>query len=512
MSHTRKILQGSASNVARVVLSMAVALVLPPLLVHRMDPAEYGAWVLILQCSAYINLLDFGLQTAVAKFVSEYDAVDDHAASSRILSSSVAILCISALLGALVIVLIAWRVPQLFHQMPPFLIGDVRMGILAIGLSTVVALPFGPFLAVFTGLQRYGFPTVLSMLSKLLSSAALAVLLLMHGKLAQLVWVVTAFNLATALGQFLGWKMYAGDRVDFGLRLASRTTAVRLVKYSGVLSIWVIAGLLISGLDVLIVGRYDYANTGYYGIASTATNFMMFVIGGLFSPLVPAVSSLQTQQTHHQIGKLTIEATRYCALLLSLFGLPLVFGAFPILRLWIGRGYATQSVLFLQVLILGNVIRQLGYPYSLAVIATGKQHLATIAALGEAVVNVCASLYLVQRVGAVGVAIGTLIGAVVSLGLHLTLSMRNTQSAIALSRRGFVMQGILRPLLCIAPSLLLVPSWNRFAMLPWSIPYLSLWTAATLMIAWQVALTGTDRKRVSMTLSRLARLHPAKAT
>ena len=386
------------------------------------------------------------------------------------------------------------------------------MGILAIGLSTVVALPFGPFLAVFTGLQRYGFPTVLSMLSKLFSSAALAVLLLMHGKLVQLVWVLTTFNLATALGQFLGWKIYASHRVDFGPRLVSWTTAVRLVKYSGVLSIWVIAGLLISGLDVLIVGRYDYRNTGYYGIASTATNFMMLVIGGLFSPLVPAVSALQTQQTRHHTGKLTIEATRYCTLLLSLFGLPLVFGAYPVLKLWIGRSYATESVYFLQVLILGNVIRQLGYPYSLAVIATGKQHLATIAAIAEAVVNVCVSLYLVQKIGAVGVAIGTVVGAFVSMGLHLTLSMRYTQSAIAIQRTSFVMQGIVRPLLCTIPSLLLIPAWNRFAMLPWSIPWLVIWSATTLLIAWQVALTETDRRRVSTTLSKFARLHYAKAT
>ncbi len=458
------------------------------------------------------QLVGFGLQTAVAKFVAEYDALDDRATSSRMLSSSVVILCISALLGALVILLIAWRVPQLFHQMPSFLIGDVRMGILAIGLSTVVALPFGPFLAVFTGLQRYGFPTVLSMLSKLLSSAVLAVMLLMHGELLQLVWVLTAFNLATALGQFLGWKIYASDRADFGPRLVSWTTAGRLVKYSGVLSIWVIAGLLISGLDVLIVARYDYRNTGYYGIASTATNFMMLVIGGIFSPLVPAVSSLQAQQTRHQTGKLTIEATRYCTLLLCLFGLPLVFGAYPVLKLWIGRSYATQSIYFLQVLILGNVIRQLAYPYSLAVIATGKQHLATIAAIAEALVNICVSLYLVQRIGAVGVAIGTVIGALVSMGLHLTLSMRYTQSAIAISRRNFVIQGILRPLLCTTPSLLLIPAWNRFAMLTWSIPWLVAWSTATLLIAWQVALTETDRRRIGTALFKLAHLHYVKAT
>jgi O-antigen/teichoic acid export membrane protein len=236
---------------------------------------------------------------------------------------------------------------------------------------------------------------------------------------------------------------------------------------------------------------------------------MILVIGGIFSPLVPAVSSLQTQQSRYQTGRLMIEATRYCTLLLCLFGLPLAFGAYPVMKLWIGRSYAVQSIYFLQILILGNVIRQLAYPYSLAVIATGKQHLATIAAVAEALVNVCVSLYLVQKIGAAGVAFGTVIGAFVSVGLHLTVSMKYTQSAIGISRRNFVLQGILRPLLCTVPSVLLIPVWNRFAMLPWNMPWLVAWATATLLITWQVALTAADRRRVSMALSKLTRFHYA---
>jgi hypothetical protein len=48
-----------------------------------MARAEYCAWVLILQCSAYVNLLDLGLQTATGKFVAEYNALDDRLASGR---------------------------------------------------------------------------------------------------------------------------------------------------------------------------------------------------------------------------------------------------------------------------------------------------------------------------------------------------------------------------------------------------------------------------------------------
>ena len=87
----------------RVLLSMLVSLVLPPFLVHRMAPAEYSAWVLILQLSAYVNLLDFGLQTAIGKFVAEYDASGNREASRRLLSTSFTLLAGTATIGCVVI-------------------------------------------------------------------------------------------------------------------------------------------------------------------------------------------------------------------------------------------------------------------------------------------------------------------------------------------------------------------------------------------------------------------------
>lgn len=502
MSHKRRILQGSASNMARIALSMLVALVLPPLLVHRLEPAEYSAWVLILQCSAYVNLLDLGLQTAIGKFVAEYDAQGGRTVGGQVLSSSFAILCISAMIGAAGIAIISWRVPQLFHQTPAGLVGDLREGILTIGLSAVFGLPFGAFLAVFTGLQKYGFPTALALVSKILSSAALAALLLVHGTLVQLVWVMAAFNVATAFGQFFGWRKYARERVGFSWTLVNRVVALRLIKYGSVFSVWTVATLFVSGLDMVIVGHYDYKDTGYYGIATSVTNFMILVVSSVFSPLVPAVSSLQSERTSIQLGELTIRATRYCALLLCLVGLPLFFGAYPLLKIWVGHDYASRSALFLQILVLGNALRQLGSPYALVVVATGKQHLATIAGVAEAIVNISVSIYLVQRIGAIGVAIGTLVGAFVSLGMHLLISMRFTRAAISMSRRLFVREGLLRPSLCVLPSFLLFPAWKSYTMLPLSPFWLAVWAVSTLGIAWFFGITAGERSGLRRIFSR----------
>jgi O-antigen/teichoic acid export membrane protein len=153
-----------------------------------------------------------------------------------------------------------------------------------------------------------------------------------------------------------------------------------------------------------------------------------------------------------------------------------------------------QSAFYLVVLVLGNVVRQLVLPYTLIVVATGKQHLATIAAIAEAGVNIVVSIWLVQKIGAVGVAVGTLVGAFVSFAVHLLVSMRFTQPTIQISRWRFLVQGVLRPLLILVPSFFLYPFWRKLNMLPAPPAVLALWILATLTVAWWVALTEDDRQ------------------
>jgi O-antigen/teichoic acid export membrane protein len=502
MSRKRKVLQGSASNALRLFLSLLVSLVLPPFLVHRMPPAEYSAWVLILQLSNYIFLLDFGLQAAVGKFVAEYDAAGDRAASHGVVSTSFTILAGAAAIGCVALGIMVWSVPKLFHQMPPALLPEVRIALLAVGLSSAFALPFIIFNSTFVGLQQYVFPTVTATITRVGSACALVILLLLHASLVELALVIAASNVLLAVAQFAGWRRLLQSRVDFSFLSFDRRYAILLAKYGGVLSVWTLATFFISGLDLVIVGHYRYQETGFYAIANGPAAFLITLLGSVFAPLVPAVSSMQSDSTPAQIGDLCIRTTRYCVLLLCLINLPLVFGAYPLLSLWVGKKYAAQSALFLEVLVLGNAVRQLALPYILIVVATGKQHLATVASIVEACVNIVLSIWLVQKIGAIGVALGTLIGAFVSIGLHWLVSIPRTQATISISRPRLLNQGVLRPLLVIAPFLAAIPFWQKLNMLPAPPAILAVCIILTIAIGWWVSLTAQDRRDFGAVLQR----------
>ncbi len=504
MLPTRKLLRGSASNVIRLALSVLVGIVLPPILVHHLSQAEYSAWVLILQLSAYVNLLDLGLQTVVSKLIAENHSVGNSEANRDLLSTSFSVLAGIAGIGIVIVSVMVWRVPQLFHQMPVALLSQVRLGLFAIGVSAAFGLPFNSFAAVFTGLQEYGLPTVVALFSRFVSAAILIALSLLHASLFQLALAMAAVNMMTAFAQFSGFKRYAGERIAFSLFRLHRDTAATLLRSGGVLAIWTLGGLFVSGLDLVIVGHFDYSNTGYYAIAATATNLLPMVVNSLFSPLLPAVSSMQVTSTPVDIGKVTLRMSRYCTLVLCLLSLPLTVGAFPFLSLWVGHGYAMKTVFFLQILVISNFIRQLGLTYSLVVIATGRQRFATLAAVAEAVVNVVVSVWLARRIGALGVAFGTLAGAVVSLGLHLTVSMRLTRSAIAMPSSRFITHSLLRPLTCLIPLVLLRTSWRGTGMLPADPSMLALWFVATALAVGLVGMTATDWEMIRIRFAGLA--------
>jgi O-antigen/teichoic acid export membrane protein len=498
----RRILQGSASNLTRVILGMLISLVLPHFLVHHMGTAEYSAWVLILQLSAYVNFLDLGLQTAIGKFVAEYQAAGNASAARKTVSTAFTVMLGAALLGALAIFGMVWQVPRIFAQMPGALVGDLRCGLLAVGMSVAFALPFGVFLATFTGLQEYGFPTVLIAASRIVSTIGLITLLLMHGTLVQMALLMAACNIATALLQFAGWKRYASNRIGFELLGFDKRTSSRLLEYCGILTIWTIGSLLISGIDTAIVGHFDYKNTGYYAIASSATNFMLLLVSNLMGPLLPAISSLQVERTARELGGVLVTATRLSTALLCMLGIPLLFLGFPLLRIWVGVQYASHALVYLEVLVAANIVRQLAYPYALMVVGLGQQRFATVSPVLEAIVNLVLSILLARRYGAIGVAIGTLVGAFAGVIAHLVVSMPRTQVAVAIERLRLVRDGVARPLLSFLPLLLCLPFWRRLSMLPVPVPLLALWVAATGSILWWIGLAPNDRRQMTRVLRR----------
>jgi O-antigen/teichoic acid export membrane protein len=251
--------------------------------------------------------------------------------------------------------------------------------------------------------------------------------------------------------------------------------------------------LCVSGLDLTIVGRYDYAHTGFYSIATAPTNFMIAIIGAAMAPLMPAAAALAVSRNPEQMGGVLARMTRYATTLLLLSSLPVMVGGYWLLRVWVGPVYALAVLPMLRILMLANVIRNMGAPYANFLVATGSQRFAIAGASLEAVVNLAASIFLARRIGAIGVAYGTLIGSFLSVGMHFAISMHFTRPQFDISRLRLFLSGIARPLLIGLPSLLLVRQWWLPAAPSMGWLLWPLWAVSTLLLVWLVGLAPAER-------------------
>lgn len=487
-----RIAKNSFANLVRFAVSVMAAALLPPFLTRRLSHDMYAAWVLILQMGAYAAIFELGLQSAISKFVAQHHATQDHAGTSSVVSTATALLSISAALALSAVGVLVWQVPHLFGQLTPPLVHQVRLGILFIGGATALALPTTALASSFQGVQRYNVPVVIGGGSQLLSALAIIIAVFLHSSLVVMGACVAAITLAAGLAQVAAWRRYL-THIRITLSGVTRQMTRTIFNYCAAMSVSSFAMLLISGLDTVIVGHFDFKQTGFYAVAASLTNFVIMTAGAVFNPLLPATSELAALGDHSAVASLALRSTRLCAVLLVLTGLPLLLYGHPILSLWVGADYARNSILFLEILTVANIIRLSLLPYALVVAGNGLQRYGWTAAIGEAVVNFAFSIALGYRIGAVGVALGTLIGAAVSVGLHLFYTMRYTQAAIPVRRIHFVLHGPTRPLACALPLLACLLFCKGNPGVHGFLPP-ALIVVVTAVLIWLIGLAHSDRQ------------------
>jgi len=502
--------RNSVANGVRLGVGALVAILLPAYLTHHLSVQTYGAWVLILQLGAYVGYLDFGVQTAVSKYIAEYEAKGDETGCSRCVSVGLAITLIAGALGVLVTLALAWKVPELFGNIPPELIREVRISLLFVGISLSATLATSVFSAIFLGLQRYQVPMMTSVVSKILYGTVLYAAVFFHGSLVVMGMAAAAVNLMTALLQVAMWRKLA-SQIRVSLRAIDFTMVRQMFRYCAVLTVWSVCMLFITGIDVTIVGHYAFNEVAYYSIATAPTNLILLILGAALGPLLPATSALSVARSSEQMGNILLRTTRYSTILLLVTGLPLLVCGYPILRLWVGATYAQNSVQFLRILLVANILRNLCAPYATMVMATSKQHVATASAITEGVVNLVGSVWLARHMGAMGVALGTLLGSIAGIGMHFWVSMHYTGPTLTVSRMKILTQGMIRPAVMAIPSMLLLPYW-RIAQVPEISAMLwILWAMTTAFLAWFVSMSGDDRGILLRMVGDRMRLSPSRS-
>lgn len=490
-----KMVNNAFANICRIGIGAFIALALPPFLTKILSKDAYGTWLFILQLSTYVSFLEFGIQTAVGRYVAHHNELGEFKQRDSIVSTALVILTGSALLAICGISTLAWKLPNLFQSMPTELHQDAQLALFYVGTSLAVALPFSVFGGIFIGVQRYDVPAWITGISRLLGGVFIVLIAHVSHSIVMMAIVMAVTNVGSGLWQFLAYRKVASD-IRISRQGISKATGLEITTYCLTLTITTIGMLLVSGMDTIIVGYFDYKSVVYYSLAASLTTFLIGIHTAIFGAMMPKAAAIGANQDCDALGNLLITSTRYGAIILIVTSLPLVLGANWFLTLWLGISYADQTTLLLQLMVIANCIRYLGSPYATIAMAIGAQKQTILASLSEGLVNIIISVILTAQYGLIGVIGGTLCGSFVSVGLHYSYSLPRTKQ-IRIKEKKLLIDAITRPLISVLPAILLWVIYQQTYLAP-SLDFVFLVGAIGIsyLLLWNYAIFNSERARI----------------
>jgi O-antigen/teichoic acid export membrane protein len=375
----------------------------------------YGLWMLVASVAAYFTVMDFGYGSAVVRFVAEYRRRNDVQALNEVLSTmafvfaGVGVLCYAAAIVASLLL------PNIFN-LPP---GQERTGqivMLVVSLQVALFFPFSVYGGVINGFERYHLNNIVSLVTNVATAAVNVLVLWMGYGLVELVVATTTMRtLPLWLYRRNAYRVFPALQIR---RAHIRRARLRqLSGFSAYAAVVEWSGRLMYTSGAFFIGIFvNTAAVFIYSVAQRIADTMLTLTEQLHTLMMPAIVTRALDDTTERQRALMVRATRLqLAIAMGLAGgVAAIAGA--VIRAWLGPG-VEESVLVTQLLALMVVLRAAAAMPLTVLQGTGHPRYAAGTASAGAIVNLVASVPLVQTFGPAGVAFAAVLGTSVIVGL-----------------------------------------------------------------------------------------------
>ena len=432
-------LKGIARNAAssygmRLIRGLSVLLI-TPYLFRKLGPAGFGTWSVMFTVITVFSLLEDGFSVGVTKFVAQFRARDQRRELDDTIGAAVLLMGAAGIVAALISISVGLFGDSLAASSDR---DAFRVGMVVLGLATVVRFPFVAYGAALMGYQRYELYNASQVVS-IVGFAAGAVVALETG--ADVLGLAIAYGGSLALGGLVYGALLA--RVDRAVSLRPRAgerETRRMIGSFGSLA-------LLADSMVFIGQRMDTLVIAAVRNAATAAPFAAAIklAGGLQALtfpfvmlLMPMVADLQARGRHREVVRRFTIATRVTVQLTLPAAIAFALFSADIVDVWLGSKAPDVTASIIVVLMAVQVLTLSAYPAEKVLIGIARVRTVAGLAVIEGVSNIGLSIVLVSAYGAIGAALGTLFTSGLLAPIKFPLACRAT----GISTVQFLRQGV----------------------------------------------------------------------
>ena len=389
---------GAILSYVSIALNIIVGLLYTPWMRAQIGESGYGLFTLA-NSLITLFLVDFGLSSATARYLSKYHAEGDEEKANRFLGAVYKLYMIIDAVIFAVLLVVFFFLDKIYVGLTPVELQQFKVVYAIAAISSVCNFPFVTLNGVLTAYEQFvPLKTADLIYRVLIVGLTVAALLLGYGLYA-VVTVNAVVGLIVTAYKFIAIKKTTPSKVEF------KNTDKELYKEIFSFSLWAtvasLAQRLIFTITPSILGIVaDSAAIDVFGIIMTMEGYVYLITGAINGMFMPKISQLYAEGREEELAPLMRNVGKFQFALNSL----LVGGFFTVgqefMRLWMGVD-ATAYYGILLVIVPGLFYNSLQIANtSLTVIK--RVDLQAFVNLGMGIVNVVLSFILSKYFGVLG--------------------------------------------------------------------------------------------------------------
>ena len=398
---------GGILSYVSIFINILAGLIYTPWMIQEIGPSQYGLFTLANSLIS-LFLIDFGLSSATARYVSLYRAEGNQEKVDRFLGAIYKLYLLVDTIIFICLIILFFLIDSIYVKLTPIELEQLKVVYCIAGLYSIISFPFVTLNGILTAYEQFIQQKLADIIYRVLVVVLKVIILLQGGGLYALVIVNAIAGLTSIFYKIFIIKRNTEVKPKFD------KTETGLYKKIFEFSIWVtvasLAQRLVFNITPSILGMV--ANTtaiAIFGIITTIESYTFTLTNAINGMFIPKVSRIYTRHNDNDsIMRLMLNVGRFQYALNGLIVVGFAVLGKEFIVLWMGESYIEAYYGILLVIIPGMFYNALEIAHT-AITVQNKVRIQAFVNIGMGICNVILSLVLSKIYGVIGACISIFI-------------------------------------------------------------------------------------------------------
>lgn len=407
----KQIAFGAALSYISIAFNIIAGLIYTPWMVRQIGQSEYGLYTLATTLIT-LFLVDFGLSSATARYVSRYHAEGNEEKANTFLGTIYQLYLIIDAVIFLALLIVFLFADSIYRSLTPEELRQFKIVYLIAAGYSIINFPFVTLNGVLTAHELFIQQKLADLIQRALTILLVVIALIKGMGLYALVAANAVSGLTVILFKLITIRKHTDIRVRF--RQFDKPLLKELFGFSVWSTIGALSSRLIFNITPSILGMVASSSAiAVFGIVTVIEGYTYTITNAISGMFMPKISRIVVgNDTESSLQPLLIRVGKFQYALNGLIVAGFVVLGRDFIRLWMGEQYLSAYIGIVLVTLPGLFYNALQIGHT-TVIVQNKVKITALVSLLCGLINVVLSFFLSQKLGVTGASLSIFIAYIV---------------------------------------------------------------------------------------------------